>query len=205
MVAEMSKRKCYDRAYFDRLYRDRATRVITRSEVQRKAAMIVSLTEYFLGRPIRRVLDVGCGEGDWRAPLLKLRPQLFYLGLDTSEYVLARFGRRRNIHPMGFEQLAEQRFNEPFDLIICANVLQYLATDEIRRGLSGFAELLEGVAFIETYVRGDRVEGDHDGFKARNASWYRKTFTDAGLVACGPQAWLSTDIADGLSAMERPA
>lgn len=205
MVAEMTQEKCYDRAYFDGLYRDPASRVIRPSDVQRQVAMTVGLAEYFLGRPLRRVLDVGCGEGNWRAPLLKLRPKLYYLGLDTSDYVLDRFGHSRNIHPMAFEQLAEQRFNEPFDLIICANVLQYLPAADIKRGLSGFAELLDGMAFIETYVRGDRVDGDHDGFKARSANWYRKAFIEAGLTACGPQSWLSADVAAGLSALELPA
>ncbi len=201
----MGNSKSYDRAYFDRWYREPATRVSDRGALTRKVAMVVALSEYVLGRPVRRVLDVGCGEGNWRAPLLKLRPRAHYLGLDPSDYAVQRFGQRRNIHRMGFGQLAEQRFSEPFDLIICANVLQYLGADEIRRGLSGFAELLSGMAFVETYVRGDRVDGDRDGFRARNAGWYRKVFAEAGLQQCGPHAWLSADIGDELSALELPA
>lgn len=205
MAAEVAAGKRYDRAYFDRLYRDPATRVNDRAEVKRKSAMMVGLAEYFLGRPIERVLDVGCGEGNWRTPLLKLRPRAHYLGIDSSEYVVQRFGRSRNIHLMDFASLAEQRFSAPFDLIVCANVLHYIKAADIRRGLSGFAELLDGMAFVETYTRSDQVEGDRDHFTARNPGWYRKAFAEVGLVACGPHAWLSADIADELSALERPA
>jgi hypothetical protein len=40
------------------------------------------------------VLDIGCGEGIWRAPLRSLRPGIEYLGLDSSEYAIARYGAR---------------------------------------------------------------------------------------------------------------
>lgn len=205
MVAEMGSDKRYDRAYFDRLYRDPATRVNDRAEVKRKTAMMVGLAEYYLGHPIERVLDIGCGEGNWRAPLLKLRPRAYYLGIDSSEYVVRRFGHSRNIHLMDFASLAEQRFSAPFDLIICANVLHYLKAGEIRRGLSGFAELLDGMAFVETYARGDQVDGDRQNFTARNPGWYRKAFAQAGLVACGPHAWLNAELAADMSALELPA
>lgn len=197
--------KLYDRSYFDHWYRDPATRVADRLEVKRKVAMAVSLAEYFLARPVRRILDVGCGEGDWRAPLLRLRPNAEYLGLDSSDYVVERFGRRRNIHRMDFAQLAEQRFSAPFDLIICANVLHYLDATELRAGLSGFGELLDGVAFIETWVRGDQLEGDRVDYRARNASWYRKAFHAAGLRQCGPHAWLHAEIAADGCALDLPA
>jgi hypothetical protein len=45
----------------------------------RKVALAVASAEYYLERPIRSVLDIGCGEGAWRAPLLKLRPKVEYL------------------------------------------------------------------------------------------------------------------------------
>lgn len=197
--------KAYDEAYFAHLYHDPETRVIEPATVARQVAVVVALAEHFLGRPVRRVLDVGCGEANWLAPLRRLRPRVDYLGLDPSPWVLARHGHRRNIRPLAFGQLAEQRFAAPFDIIIVANVLQYLAPAEIRRGLSGFPELLRGVAWLETYVRGDEVVGDLDGFRRRPGSWYRRAFTAAGLVQCGPHSWLSADLAPGLPALELPA
>ena len=94
--------KQYGAAYFKRWYRGR--QATPRAELARKAAMAVAMAEFYLQRPIRSVLDVGCGEGAWRAPLLALRPRLRYQGLDPSEYAVARYGRARNIALAGFGQ-----------------------------------------------------------------------------------------------------
>ena len=53
--------KIYDRDYFDRWYRERP--VLSRQRLARKVALAVATAEYHLERPIRSVLDVGCGEG----------------------------------------------------------------------------------------------------------------------------------------------
>ncbi|HRQ66564.1 MAG TPA: class I SAM-dependent methyltransferase, partial [Xanthomonadaceae bacterium] len=81
--------KVYDRAYFDRWYRG-SDRVGRGGTLARKVALAVAVAEYHLARPIASVLDIGCGEGAWRAPLLQLRPRIDYLGLDSSEYAVAR-------------------------------------------------------------------------------------------------------------------
>src|SRR5687767_13317126 len=73
--------KTYDRSYFDRWYRDPARRVITPAAVARKLRMVTAIAEALLERPIRSVLDVGCGEGAARAHLRRLRPRLRYTGV----------------------------------------------------------------------------------------------------------------------------
>ncbi|CRD47608.1 hypothetical protein BN1263180041 [Stenotrophomonas maltophilia] len=65
--------KTYDAAYFQRWYR-RAD-IGGSARLARKVTLAVASAEYYLERPIRSVLDIGCGEGAWRAPLLKLRPR----------------------------------------------------------------------------------------------------------------------------------
>lgn len=194
--------KRYDRAYFDNWYRDSPQRVGSSAELKRKVAMVVSLAEYYLGRPLHNVLDVGCGEAPWRAPLRALRPKVAYRGLDASEYALARYGRARNIGRAQFGQLAELRFEHRFDLIVCSDVLHYLCAAEIKRGLTGFDELLEGLAFLEVYTGRDNAEGDRDGFIARTPAWYRRTFADAGLMSCGSYGWLSPRLARSVAALE---
>lgn len=195
--------KTYDRAYFDRWYRDPQHRVRARGETQRKVAMTVALAEYYLGRPITNVLDIGCGEGVWRSPLLKLRPKLDYLGLDSSEYAIARFGRARNLRLARFADLAELRFDRRFDLIVCSDVLHYLRAPELTRGLSGFSELLEGLAFIEMFTSRDPVDGDLKGFIARAPDWYRQRLADSGLMACGSHCYLGPHLMRSVSALER--
>ena len=195
--------KRYDRNYFDTWYRQR--NINTPAKLGRKVALAVATSEYHLGRPVRSVLDVGCGEGAWRAPLLKLRPKVRYLGLDSSRYAIERYGQARNLRLATFGDLAEQRFDAPFDLLVCADVLHYLDDDEIRRGLSGFADLCQGLAFIEVYGAEDDVEGDMHGFRRRPARWYRQAFTDAELTACGNHCYLVPTCATSATALETPA
>lgn len=195
-------RKQYDRAYFDKWYRDPKWRPGSSVELKRKVAMTVALSEYYLGRPLRSVLDVGCGEGVWRAPLRRLRAQIEYLGLETSEYALNRYGRSRNIRPLRFGQLGEVRFGHRFDLIVCSDVLHYLSAGEIQQGLPGLVDQLEGLAFLELYTRSDTVSGDLGGYVARSATWYRGKFAQVGLIDAGSHAWLSPRLRRCVSALE---
>jgi len=197
------KEKSYDQAYFDRWYRHPQHRVRARGEMRRRIAMVVALAEYYLGRPITSVLDVGCGEGVWRAPLLALRPKIDYLGLDSSDYVVARHGRARNLRLARFADLGELRFDRRFDVIVCSDVLHYLRAPEIVRGLSGFGELLEGLAFVEMFTSRDPIEGDTEGFIRRTPAWYRTRLADAGLMACGSHCYLGARLMRSVSALER--
>lgn len=194
--------KSYDRAYFDKWYRDPEHAVASPTEVRRKVALAVSVAEYYLGRPVRNVLDVGCGEAHWRTPLRKLRPKAGYRGLDASAYVVERFGRTRNIGLARFAALEYLRFEAPFDLILCTNVLHYLAARELQRGLAGFDELLAGVAFIEVFAAGDDTVGDDVDYVARQPAWYRRQFKQAGLVAVGSHCYVGSALAPQLLALE---
>jgi len=194
--------KHYDRRYFDRWYREDAAGVGRGALLRRKVALAVATAEHYLGRPLRSVLDVGCGEGAWRAPLLKLRPKLAYLGVDSSAYAVARYGAKRNLRLVDFRQLGEMRLGAPVDLLVCADVLHYLPAADLRQGLSGFAELCHGVACIETYCRGDAVEGDKYGFMPRSAAFYRRAIAAAGFTACGSHAYLSPSLAADAVALE---
>lgn len=195
--------KRYDRAYFDRWYRDPAERRLRRALTAHKVAVAISVTECLLGRPVRSVLDVGCGEGDWRAPLLKLRPRLSYLGLDSSEYAIARFGRTRHLKLLRFEQLAEVRPCASVDLLVCSDVLHYLPAAALRQGLRGFAELCHGVAYLDLFCRGDAAEGDEEGFFARPAAQYRRWFAEAGLLPLGMHCYAAPALHASLAALER--
>lgn len=192
--------KQYDRAYFDRWYRDGG--IGGRQRLARKVALAVATAEYHLERPIRTVLDIGCGEGAWRAPLRRLRPGLRYLGFDSSEYAIARYGRSRNLHLAAFGDFAELRPCPPVDLLVCADVLHYLDPRELRRGLPGLAALCGGVAFLETFTGADGIEGDLHGFKRRGAGFYRDRLGAVGFHAVGSHCWLSPALADAAAALE---
>jgi SAM-dependent methyltransferase len=194
--------KQYDRRYYEKWYRSEKHRVGSSAQLARKVAMVVHLAEYYLARPLRSVLDVGCGEGLWRAPLLKLRPRLAYRGLDSSEYVVERYGRSRNIGLATFGQLGELRFDTRFDLIVCSDVLHYVPASEFRRGLNGIAESLEGLAFLEVFTSRDGATGDVEGFIGRTPAWYRARFVEAGLLPCGSHSYLSPRLMRMVAALE---
>ena len=192
--------KRYDAAYFQRWYRDLGSD--HRGALARKVALAVALAEFHLERPLRSVLDVGCGEAAWRAPLLKLRPRLHYQGVDSSEYAAARYGRSRNIALATFGQLGQLRFGAPADLLVCSDVIHYVPTAELRRGLAGFTEHCHGVAFLDLYTKEDAIAGDLRGFLPRRATDYRRWFAQAGLVACGAQAYLTPALQAKAAALE---
>ena len=195
--------KQYDQDYFDRWYRDGGIGGAQR--LKRKVALAVAMAEALLERPIRHVLDVGCGEGAWRAPLRALRPKATYLGFDASAYAVARYGRSRNLHQAAFADFATLRPCAPVDLLVCSDVMHYVPTRELDAGLPGLAELCGGVAFLETFCREDDIEGDHDGYIARPAAFYRRRLAGLGFTALGGHCWLSPRLdAAGLTALERP-
>lgn len=196
----MNQPKQYDRDYFDRWYRSEG--MGDARELARKVAMAVVVAEYHLGRPIRSVLDIGCGEAAWRAPLLKLRPKLEYLGFDSSEYAIRRYGHSRGIGYARFADFEHLRPCPPADLLVCSDVLHYIPTRELDRGLPGLAELTGGVAYLETFCSGDEPDGDRDGYLPRPAAFYRKRLAALGLAQAGSHCWLAPSLAAHAAALE---
>ena len=199
-MAKPAPDKRYDQDYFDRWYRRGGIGGARR--LARKVALAVATAEYHLERPLRTVLDIGAGEAAWRAPLLKLRPKLQYLGFDGSEYAIARHGGRRNLHLARFGDFALLRPCPPVDLLVCSDVLHYLDARELDRGLPGLAELCGGVAFLETFTREDRAVGDEHEIQQRPASFYRRRFAALGFEQLGSHCWLSPALQGQATALE---
>jgi SAM-dependent methyltransferase len=179
--------------------------VATAAAVGRKVHLVVSVAEALLQRRIRSVLDVGCGEGTWRAPLKKIRPAIRYVGVDSSEYVIARFGKRRGIRAGTFGGLGEieRGLRGPFDVIVCCDVLQYVPAAELKSGLRSIATLLGGVAYLEAYTSGDSIEGDRRAWHLRTAGEYRRAFGAAGLTSVGMHCWVGDVVGATTAELER--
>lgn len=199
----MAAAKRYDRAYFDRWYRDPQRRIDPPGELRRRVAMAVAVTERFLGRSIRNVLDVGCGEGRWRSELRRLRPRLGYLGVEPSGYAVERFGRRRNLVRGGFGDLPDLDLGGPFDLVVCADALHYVDDRELVAGTRALAGLVGGAAYLEVLTSAEPIEGDRRGLRLRPPARYERLFRAAGLTGVGCHLWLAADMADLPAALER--
>lgn len=195
--------KLYDRAYFQRWYHARDTRILLRGALERKVALAVAAAESVLGRRLRSVLDVGCGEAPWRAVLKRLRPTLRYVGVDGSEYAVRRHGRRRNIRLARFGDLKKVRLDGPFDLVVCSDVLHYVPTAELERGIRAIGRLTQGLAWVEVFTAEDETVGDHVEYHERPSRLYRRLFAKAGLTPIGLYAFVPRDVWKTLLSFER--
>ncbi|HEY7529536.1 MAG TPA: class I SAM-dependent methyltransferase [Gemmatimonadota bacterium] len=193
--------KRYDRAYFDRWYRDRRTRVRSPAELERRVRMVLGIAECLLDRAVRSVLDVGCGEAAWQPVIRRIRPRARYLGLDPSPYALERFGRERNIRPGRFGDLAAAAPG-PYDVVLCADVLHYVSSAELHEGLAGLRKLTEAVAYVAVLTSADAPVGDLRGWRRRSAGFYRTLFQRHGLVPAGMQCYVPAEAAWRLAALD---
>jgi SAM-dependent methyltransferase len=165
--------------------------VVRPEVVRRKVRLALAAAEYMLGREIRSVLDIGCGETPWRTELRRVRPDVHYLGTDTSAYVVERFGKRRNVKLAGMGDLDGLRLRKSYDLIVCADMLEYVPRDEMARGLATIARVLRGVAYLEAFTTADELVGDREGWHHRTPAMYRKAFKAAGLISCGLNCYIT--------------
>jgi len=193
----------YDRAYFDRWYRNPKTRVKSVSAIGRKAALALSVAEYYLERPARTVLDVGCGEGNWLPALRSLRPKIRYTGVDASSYAVERFGKKRNIRLGSFATLEEIGIGEEYDLIVCSDTLFYLPLKELEQGITSLAHRAAGVAFLELYTDEDSLVGDFPKEGLQSHSFYMKLLARHGFISVGSHCYLGPDMAERAMQMEK--
>lgn len=195
--------KSYDRAYFDRWYRNSETKVKSAASIRRKAALTLSVAEYYLERPVKSVLDVGCGEGNWFAPLRALRPAIHYTGIDASSYAVERYGKKRGISLGSFSTLEQCNLRETYDLIICSDTLFYLPLEELKSGLISLAPRTGGVAFLELYTGEDSVIGDFPQHGLQTTSYYQQLLQNCGFVSVGSHCYLGPELGDHAMQMER--
>ena len=195
--------KLYDQRYFERFYLDPKTRVLSPAERRRRVAATLAICERFLDRPLRSVLDVGCGLGLWGRELRRLRPNLRYLGIEPSAAATQRAVRSgldvRQGEVADLDRLVGRR---TFDLVICADVLHYLEDARVRVAVADLASRTHGLAQLEVLTNAEGVEGDLEGMKLRAPSWYRRLFRRNGLVGCGLHLHLAPPLHDVAAALE---
>lgn len=177
----MSRNRSPDRfgeAFYRRFYLDPRTRVATRAEFRLRARLIGAFLRH-ARLPVRTILDAGCGLGYFRAPLLAEWPRARYTGLEVSEYLCRRYGWVQG-------SLAEYGPAERFDLVVCHDVLQYLAAREAAAALRNLGELCRGVLYCNALTEEDwrlncdRRTTDRD-VHLRPAAWYRRRLAPAFL------------------------
>ena len=177
----------FDRAYYDRWYRNDETRTFMTEYTPVIARFVLAYLDY-LEVEVRTVLDAGCGLGHWQAALKNLGRNVRYHGLETSDYLCRELGWEKG-------SIADYRAEEPFDLVVCQGVLQYLDDAECKAAIDNLATLCSEALYLEVLTQRDARENcipertDTDVY-LRKGKWYRKRL-DRHFVNLGGGLFLS--------------
>ncbi len=178
----MPSRFDFDAAYYERFYLDPRTRVVEPVDIEVQARFLASYLDH-LRIHVRSILDLGCGLGRLREPLLARFPRARYTGVEVSEHLCADLGW---VHG----SVATFRSRRRFDLVICQDVLQYLDDAEAERAIANLADLCRGALYFGVLTREDweescdRTRTDPNGY-VREGTWYRSRLAPAFVCAGG--------------------
>ncbi|MCZ6618680.1 MAG: class I SAM-dependent methyltransferase [Gammaproteobacteria bacterium] len=163
-------RSTFDKAYYDRFYRNPRTRVFTPAVARRQAEFIASYLKH-LEIGVRSILDIGCGVGTILKTLQKQFPRARTEGVEASGYLCRRYGWVEG-------SVVDYRADCPFDLVVCNDVLGYLDDKTCTRALANLAELTASVLFLGVLSREDYEICDQNRTDPqqwmRPVAWYRR-------------------------------
>ena len=191
--------KRFDKAYFDRFYRDPATRSATRRDAELQADFILAYLRH-LRLPIRRIVDIGCGLGRLLRALGNALPQARALGVDVSSYLCGEFG---------WEHAGLPNYSppNPFDLVICYDVLPYLAEDDAAAAIATLVEVTGKALYFGALTEEDLAFCDRDrtdlDVHLRPGAWYRQRLGQR-FEAIGGGLWLKKPLRTALWTLDRP-
>ncbi len=160
----------FDKAYYDRFYRNPETRAVTPAVSRRQAAFVAAYLKH-LQIPVRRILDIGCGTGATLRALGKQYPRAVIQGVEISAYLCKRYGWQQG-------SVVDYQAATPCDLVVCHDVLAYLNATDCARAIANLARLSRaaaclGILTADDAERYDPKRTDSEQY-LRPASWYRK-------------------------------
>jgi chemotaxis methyl-accepting protein methylase len=118
---------------------------------------------------------------------MRALPRASYVGLEYSDYLCDRYGWTRG-------SLADFTARQPFDLVVCYDVLQYLDDADAAKALANLARLCRGVLHFSALTKRDWKENadqsrtDPD-VTMRSADWYRRRLR-RGFREAGAGFWI---------------
>jgi trans-aconitate methyltransferase len=161
----------FDAAYYRRFYLHAATRAMSKPQTEQRAAMLAGIVAE-LQIPVRRILDMGCGLGWFKQPLLNVFPKAHYTGVEYSEYLCRQHGWQQG-------SVVDYHGRGQFDLIVCCDVLQYLDDHAFSTALSNLARLCRGALYLHVPTQADWRQvvdpsGTDDQVHVRPARFYQQ-------------------------------
>ncbi|MGC1388628.1 MAG: class I SAM-dependent methyltransferase [Steroidobacteraceae bacterium] len=185
--------------YFRKFYLDPRTRVTTPGEMRARARLIAAILAQ-AAIPVRTILDAGCGIGLLRKPFAEVLPRARYTGLEASEYLCARYGWTAG-------SAVDHAPRDPFDLVVCYDVLQYLDDRAAARAIANFARMTRSAAYVcaltseDWRANCDRQRTDRE-VHLRPGAWYRRRL-QRRFRYLGFGLWLRKDVTAILWDLER--
>ena len=160
----------FDRAYYDRFYRDPATRAASEYDAEIEAQFVAAYLRH-LDVEVERIVDIGCGLGRMLKALAGLFPCTVVHGVDASDYACRTYGWELAALP----DFAPTR---PYDLVVCQDVLAYLDDSEAAAAIVALGRIARkalyfGALAAEDLALCNRARTDTDVY-LRPASWYRR-------------------------------
>jgi SAM-dependent methyltransferase len=185
----MAARSRFDAKYYRRFYGDKTEQASYRKDEKRLADFLFAYLNY-IGQPVRSVLDIGCGLGQWREIVREYHPEAGYTGVEKSDYLCEKYGWLEG-------SAVDFASDEAFDLVICKDTLQYLSNKAFRRAVDNLAGLCSGALYVSILTSGDWRENcdrtrTDDRVHLRTAAWYRRIL-EAQFVNAGGGVFLSDD------------
>jgi len=179
----------FDKAYYDRYYRNPGTRVCSPTEVQRQGDFVAAYLRH-LEVPVRSVIDIGCGLGRLLSTLAEAFPKAHALGVESSAYLCAELGWESGALP-------DYPTHRQYDLVVCYDVLSYLEDDDAAEAIKALGELTRQALYFGTLTLEDRelcdpVRTDTDVY-LRSNRWYRRRL-GRHFEAVGGGLWLKKPI-----------
>ena len=132
--------------------------------------------------PVKRILDMGCGLGWFKAPLLSVFPKASYTGVEFSDYLCKEHGWQQG-------SVVDFQGRGQSDLIVCCDVLQYLDDRAATRAINNLARLCRGALYLHVPTKADwetlmDPSGTDMHVQVRTGRWYqnllRKHFQHVG-------------------------
>lgn len=150
--------------------------------------------------PVHSILDAGCGIGWLQKPFAKVFPRARYRGLESSDYLCARYGWTKG-------SVTDFVTRKPCDLLVCYDVLQYLQNRDALRAIGNFARLTRAAIYVSALTREDwqqhcdKSRTDR-AVHLRPGAWYRRQLKKK-FYYLGFGIWLRKDVTAILWDMER--
>jgi 2-polyprenyl-3-methyl-5-hydroxy-6-metoxy-1,4-benzoquinol methylase len=188
----------FDKAYYDRFYRNPSTRAVTPAAARRHASFVYAYLAH-LQIPVRRLIDVGCGVGTMLRALSRLYPSARCDGVEVSTYLCRRYGWRPG-SVVDFDAPA------PYDLVVCHDVLAYLDDRNCARAIDNLARVCRGAACIGVITADDADRFDPKRTdleqRLRPAAWYRRRL-DRHFISVGGGIYLKRPVDVTVWALEQ--